>query len=151
MWAAIGSFLLGGLGWIVASFFGKPLIEVYDLRRRVHEEIVYTGDISGYQFEDEKQRPVFLEAVENLRRLGAKVQAMNVSATESLRLFLSKRGYDLKLAGGGLIGLSNSLHARDGNRLVQTNAVQKGLELSRDYSDEQIRDTTARMVKREVG
>jgi hypothetical protein len=49
--------------------------------------------------------PDYEKAVESLRRLGAKVQATDVTAPRLLRRFLSKGGYDLTMAGRNLIGL----------------------------------------------
>jgi hypothetical protein len=37
---AIGSFLLGTVGWFAVGFFGKPLLDFLNLRSQVHEEII---------------------------------------------------------------------------------------------------------------
>ena len=127
----------------MTSFFGKPFVEFLDLRRKVHEEIVYTGNVRAIGFGIKENKVRFDEAVENLRRLGARVQAMNVSAAWPLRLFLEKTGYNLGQAGAALIGLSNSFHLEDGSRDEQTNAIQKGLDLPRDYTDEILKQVVA--------
>ena len=67
--------------------------------------------------------PNYDKAVDLLRRLGAKVQARNVSASPPLKWFLSVWGYDLVRAGGGLIGLSNSLASTDGSRALHINSI----------------------------
>src|SRR5271157_5308798 len=117
MCSAIVSFLLGVVGWIVTSFFGKPLLDFLNLRSQVHEEIIFTGNI-GPMVEHTAN---YEKAFESLRRLGARVQAMNETLSASslpfflpLRWLLSKQGYDLRRAGRGLIGLSNSLATEDG-------------------------------------
>jgi hypothetical protein len=140
VWSAVGSIVLGITGWLVASFFGKPLVEFLDLRRKVHEEIVYTGNVSTMSLEIPEEKRRYEAAFENLRRLGAKVQATNVASSWPLRLFLRKTGYNLAQAGGGLIGLSNSLHLEDGSKAIQRNSIQKGLRLPVDYTDQQIKD-----------
>lgn len=130
------SVLLGIAGWCVAGFFAKPLLNFLNLRRQVHEEmILHIANI------DTMTRPLglaYVETVVSLRRLGAKVHAINGSASGLLRWFLSIRGYDLPGAGRGLIELSNSLHR--GDRLVafHRNSIRMGLKLPRDFSDEQI-------------
>src|SRR5271166_1654325 len=84
------------------------------------------------------------KAIDELRRLGAKMQAMNVSATPPLRWFLSKyRGYDLATAGKNLIGLSNALDDYD-SRALHVNKIQIALKLQRDYTDEDIRQVIER-------
>ena len=109
MCSTIASFLLGvggaAGGWIVLSFFAKPLLDFLSLRSQVHEEIIFTGNI-GPMAEGTAD---YLKAVESQRRLGAKVQAMNAHVSVSslpfvflpLRWFLSMQRYDL--AGGAAV------------------------------------------------
>jgi hypothetical protein len=133
MWSAIASFLLGVLGWIVISFFGKPLLDFLNLKSQVHEEIIFTGNIDPMV----EHTANYDKAVESLRRLGARVQAMNANVSVSslpfvflpLGWFLSMQGYDLARAGSGLIGLSNSLAVTDGSRAHQIGLIQAALRL----------------------
>jgi hypothetical protein len=105
MWSAIVSFLLGVGGWLLTGFFGKPLLDFQNLRSQVHEEIIFTGNVGPMA----AGTSAYDKAEDSLRRLGAKVHATNVTASLPLRWYLSKAGYDLVKAGGGLIGLCNSL------------------------------------------
>ena len=141
MWSAIASVLLGGAGWLVTSFFAKPLLDFLQLRSQVHEEIIVTGNVGPIV----AHSPDFDKAMNALRRLGAKVQATNATGSIVLRLFLDKTGFDLRKAGGGLIGLSNSLANTDGSRALQINSVQVGLKLPRDYDDEMLRNIVRRI------
>lgn len=93
----------------------------------MHEEIVFTGNTGPMT----TGTPNHDKAIESLRRLGARVQATNVSAQPLLRWFLSKRGYDLVVAGRALIGLSNSLEIIDG-RSRCINRIQAALRLPLD-------------------
>lgn len=141
MWSAIASFLLGVVGWLVTSFFAKPLLDFLNLRTQVHEEIVFTSNV-GHVIAG---TPDSNEAVAMLRRLGARVEATNVTASVVLRWFLSNVGFDLANAASGLIGLSNSLANEDGGRAVHKNSIQVGLRLPRDYDDERMRGIEARI------
>jgi hypothetical protein len=125
MWSAIASFLLGVVGWFVTGFFGKPLLDFLNLKSLVHEEIVFTGNVDAMVASTAN----YDTAVVSLRRLGAKVQATNVSASPPLQWFLSVRGYDLVKAGRGLIGLSNSLASTDGSRAHHMNRIRAALKL----------------------
>jgi hypothetical protein len=140
MWAAIASILLGVAGWIVASFFAKPLLDFLNLKSQVHEEIIFTGKIDAMVAGAKHDK-----AADSLRRLGAKVQAANVSASRPLAWFLSVFGYDLPKAGGGLIALSNSLASTDGSRALHTNSIQAALKLPRDYTDDYLRSVVRKM------
>ena len=67
--------------------------------------------------------------------------ATNVIASLPLRWYPSKTGYDLVKAGGGLIGLSNSMgdDPSDFHRATYTNSIQVGLNLPRDRNDQSMR------------
>lgn len=144
MWAAIGSILLGVLGWTVTSFVAKPIIDFLELRRKVHEELVYTGNIGLMDLQNAERREKFEEAVERLRRLGAQVQAMDVGMISLVRKILVWTGFNLTQSGRGLIGLSNSLHTQDGSRALHSYAIEKAFKLPSDYTAEMIEDIRKR-------
>jgi hypothetical protein len=130
MWSAIASLLLGIMGWIVTSFVAKPLLDFLNLRSLVLEEMIFTANVNQIV----EGTPAYWTAAESLRRLGAKVQATDVTAPPLLRSFLSKWGYDLTTAGSNLIGLSNSLNLR--GRHVHADRIEKGLRLPRTSTNE---------------
>ena len=147
MWSAIGS-ALGWIvtalsafaGWFVASFFARPFLDFLTLRGQVHEEIVFTGNIGPMTAHYKES---YDQAIGQLRRLGAKMQAMNVSATPPLRWLLFNSGYDLATAGTNLIGLSNALNDYD-DRAIHVNRIQIALKLQREYTDGDIRQVIER-------
>ena len=47
MWSALGAIVLGIIGWFVANFFAKPLLDFLTLRSQVHEEIIFTGNVGA--------------------------------------------------------------------------------------------------------
>jgi hypothetical protein len=143
---AIVSVLLGVAGWLAASFFGKPFVEFPNLRKQVHEEITFSGNIGAIAAE---VRPAeFDSAVATLRRLGAKVKATAETDSLVLRWFLARWGYDLLKASGGMIGLSNSLHTSDGSRALHTDSIEVGLKLRRSYTDDVIKGIVHRISGR---
>jgi hypothetical protein len=143
MWSAIASFLLGGTGWFLASFLGKPFLDFLNLRCQVHEEVIFTGNVGQMVV----GTSVYDEAVESLRRLGAKVQAMDVTATRPLRWLLSWWGYDLVNAGTNLIGLSNSLAIPD--RAFHIDKVQAALKLPREYEADYLHELRRQKLRRQ--
>lgn len=130
MWSAIASLLLGISGWFATSFVAKPLLDFLNLRSLVLEEMIFTANVN----EIVEGTPAYWNAVEALRRLGAKVQATEVTASPLLRWFLSKWGYDLAIAGRNLIGLSNSLNLS--GRHLHADQIEKGLRLPRTSSSD---------------
>jgi hypothetical protein len=65
----------------VTSFFAKPLVDFLSLRSQVHEEIIFTGNISPMVAGTADH----LKAVESLRRLGAKVPCWSAFLKSALR------------------------------------------------------------------
>jgi hypothetical protein len=143
MWSAIASFILGGAGWLVVSFFGKPFLDTLNLRSQVHEEVVFAGNID----EMVVGTPVYHHAVESLRRLGAKMQTTNVTAMRPLSWLLSWQGYDLVTAGSNLIGLSNSLAIPD--RAFHIDKIQAALKLPREYEADYLHDLRKQKLQRQ--
>jgi hypothetical protein len=142
--AVVTTFGLGAAGWVVTNLLTKPLLAFWALCRSVQEEIIYVANIST----PEKGNDRFERAVESLRRLGAQISAAQTSTHPILKLFLEYRGYDLGMASRGLIGLSNSLHLKDGTKAIHRDLIQKGLKLPRDYTDSDIREIQL-AIKRE--
>jgi hypothetical protein len=133
MLGTIATFLLGGLGWFVTSFFAKPYLDFRNLRSQVHEEIVFTANVAPIGVEN----PRYREVADSLRRLGAKVLTTNETESRLLRWYLSRTGYDLASAGGGLIGLANALvDPHPAHRVINTDLIQVGLRLKRTSTPE---------------
>jgi hypothetical protein len=121
MWPIV----LGIVGWCVASFLATPFLDFMKLRGQVHEELIFTANIGAML----AGKPEHAKAMDSLRRLGAKVQATNVSAAGPLRWFFGFLGYDLVKAGRSLIALSNSLSETPDIRSPHANSIRKGLRL----------------------
>ena len=146
MWSAIASVLLGLVGWFAARFFGTPFLDFHNLRTQVHEEVIFTANLNPIAAETPRYDKAYDNAAESLRRLGAKVQATNVTATRPLRWFLSKQGYDLVDAGKNLIGLSNSLAMPD--RAHHIDKIQAALKLPREYETDYLNELRRQKLQR---
>jgi hypothetical protein len=130
MWSAFWPVFLGVVGWFVASFFGRPYLDFLSLRSQVQEEIIFTGNVGPMTAHSTAD---YEKAVGSLRRLGAKMQAMDVSA-QPPRWFLSLLGFDLAKAGRNLIGLSNAL--TDDGRVLHVDKIEVALNLPRSSTDD---------------
>jgi hypothetical protein len=143
MWSAILPILLpvslGAVGWYAANFLAKPFLEFLALRSQVHEEIIFTGNVGPMTAHHTAS---YEKAVDSLRRLGAKIQAMDVSAKTlrpqaPLRWLLAYYGFDLAKAGTNLIGLSNAL--TDVGRALHVDKIEVALRLPRSSTDDHLR------------
>jgi len=142
-WSAIWPFVFGAFGCFVANFFARPFLDFLVLRSEVHEEIIFTGNVGPMTAD----KPDYVVAVDSLRRLGAKMQAMDVRvrtplaqvpllslAQAPLRRFLPALGFDLATAGRDLIGLSNALLAV--GRPFHVDRIEVAMKLPRSSTDD---------------
>jgi hypothetical protein len=157
MWSEIGTALgtmlgwiltavFGVAGWLAASFLGKPFLDFLALRGQVHEEMVYRANVGPMVGYDKEK---FDEAIEVLRRLGAKMHAMNISATPQLRWFFKYSKFDVATAAGNLIGLSNALSPLEttyDDRIPHINKIQIALRLPRTYTDGDVKHARERKL-----
>jgi hypothetical protein len=136
IWPVLVTFALGGAGWFVANFFAKPFSDFLTLRSQVQEEIIFTDNVGRMRADTAD----YEKAVDSLRRLGAKMQAMDVNlhtlslAQAPLRWFLTLLGFDLAKAGHNLIGLSNAL--TDDGRVLHVDKIEVALKLPRSSTDD---------------
>jgi len=152
-WAMAGAF-----GWYIAHFVGSQILELQKLRAKTREALVFTANVifPGHKeaptFAEEQQRQRLMDeynrACDQLRLLGAKVQALHEAASGPTRLILSLRHYDLERAGRKLISASNSFARDDGSRAISRHGIQKGLKLKTEYTDEQIKEIEAARLRR---
>ena len=154
MFSLIGSlvmtFVIGAAGWFLTNFFAKPVLTFYDLRKSVHEELIFTGNLTstgvslGNSSDQQHAQPY-----RALRRFGAQLAALEVSMVEPAKSFLKSHGYDLASAASGLISLANLLSTSiQGSRVGPRNQVEVALKLPRTYSDEDIRQIGETMQAR---
>ena len=88
IWSVLGALAAGFVGWFVANFVAKPLLDFWSLRSQVHEEITFTANVGNVTGDRDGVRE---KAADSLRRLGAKMHAMDVTQTPA-RWLLSYGG-----------------------------------------------------------
>ena len=118
------------VGWFVVQFFARQLLEFYELRKQIHEELVFTaniGDANSIGFD---------KGVDDLRRLSAKLDALNRSLSVGSHRYLVWRGYELEKAAGGLRGLSNNLGRRGYDKAYSRFSIETALRLPTDDTPE---------------
>lgn len=123
---------LGALGWFFAHVVAEQLMEYYELRKKVHEEMKFIENIGRTNDE------MFSNAVIALRRLAAQVLSLEETLHILPRAFLSWRGFDLARASRGLFGLSNNFSEKGFVKAKSRADVQAGLKLPQDYSAEEL-------------
>jgi len=136
--SVIGTILLGGAGWLATEFFGKQVIRFYDLRRKVHEELIYTANVGGNIGDDPEWQERLEKAQRDLRRLAAQLHAVASSATPFTKYYLERFKYGPEQAGDSLIGYSNTLTAPDYSRAGHRYGAEKALRLPYALSAELI-------------
>jgi hypothetical protein len=141
----LGAFISGAAGWWLAHYVGGPILTLRQLRQAIHEELFFTSDIGWIHADGtiaaaEKERHDL--AVLELRRLAAKVSALNAIWPRHLNSYLRYRRIDLDKTIKGLTGLSNAL-ADPVSHTKYITQVEDGLSLPRSYSDGILKDLRA--------
>ena len=135
---------VGVLGWLLFHFFARQVLDFYELRKITHEELVFTANIGG------ANNIGFAKAQDDLRRLSAKMGALNRSLSTVSSRFLSWRGYDLEKAAGGLRGLSNNLGRAGYDKAYSRFSVEAGLRLPTEDTPERL-ETLRQIEERREG
>jgi hypothetical protein len=136
IWSTIGVFALGGVGWLVTSFVGRPFRQFFDLRSEViHRSVLYAkvaavkkefpdGSVESVDVpEDEIKR--LREAVDVFRDLAARMRAFALN--EHLAVWFVKWRYDPWEASTALLRVSNTLHKFGLERRHAKEALERAL------------------------
>ena len=130
--------------WFVTNYFAKDLLEFRRLRTQIHESLFFTANIMARGFEEGR----YDAAVDELRRLAAKLEALWVSAGWYTKNFWAWRGFDLVEASRGLTGYSNTLGNKDVSRALHRHKVEKALKLPLSDSAETVKQISDRLAGR---
>jgi hypothetical protein len=128
------------LGWVGLEILGRPIRALFDLRRRVLEQMLQLGDIS---LPKPRERAVssreiheYDQAVRNVREaqrifrdLGSQMLAFGENEPAA-RNVVGAMGFNLVEAGGVLIGLSAAYSQPGTNLAGLRNQIEKSLRLT---------------------
>jgi hypothetical protein len=134
--STIGVFLLGGVGWLVTSFVGRPVRQFVDLRGEIIQRSVLYGNVGAVEHESVdgsvKQIERSAEEVERLheaigvfRDLAARMRAFALN--ERVAVWLVRWWYDPLEASEALLRVSNELHRSGGTRADAWDALERAL------------------------
>jgi len=135
-------FVGGIVSWFATNYWGRTLSHFWDLRLETHETIFFYANISA-------DRPANSANAGDgriqLRKLGAKIDALRAVLPAPLRWYLLARHYDLHSAALGLTGLSNSLGVSDSDTVRFRVQAQKSLCLPTDPKEQERADREKRL------
>ena len=127
--------MLGGVGWLVTSFFGRPYMQFHDLRTEViHKSVLYANvsasatqrDSDGYRTHNElseQELARLREAQGAFRDLAARMRAFALNEPITVR-FVKLWRYDPLETSTALLAISNTIDAYGKDR----NEAKKKLE-----------------------
>ena len=127
MWELIGQgvsvLVTGFIGGVFGSFVVNPLVQFYDLRRRVRSRMHYIAPLEG---------PDLQNARDTLRSLSTDLLAFAETQPRVVKL-LRQRGYEPELAARSLLGFSNSLAVTSGDKALFREQIEQSLKLPLSY------------------
>jgi hypothetical protein len=128
---------VGVLSWFAVNLFGKSFLDFLALRKEIHEELIFLSDVNppseqtlheGAEEDYKEEVRIFSDARQKVRRLGAKMSALNASVYLTPYL-LRNLGFDLDSAAKNLLALSTAFEPED--RTVARYMVEVALRLPR--------------------
>ena len=85
--------LFGAVGWFATHFVIKPILAFHDLRQRAHEAVFFTANVTDDPALVSGGPERFAQAVAELRRLAAKLTALDVAANWMAHAYFRACGY----------------------------------------------------------
>jgi hypothetical protein len=132
MWDILGhfSFVLGTgfIGGLIGSFVANPLVQFYDLKRRIRSRMHFYDNIKPVDGEDLRK------AIDDLRMLGSDLLAFAETQPRTVGL-LHRLGYDPEGAARSLVGFSKNLPLRvgAGAKAKYQDRIERALRLPLSY------------------
>jgi hypothetical protein len=143
---ALISGFAGVCAWVAANFFAAPLIEFRNLRKAVHQSLLFNANVGDISTDERID-----SAMTELRGYAAALNALWVTAPLAVKKYLLWSGYNVDSATSGLTGLSNSIHLQEGSRAIHRHRIEKGLCLPMSYTDAEIREVIQEHRRRQSG
>jgi hypothetical protein len=131
-WSNLFGGAIGGIAsWFFVDFVTRPIRHFRQMRAEIFERIQYYDNLPvhdrGTALEgDEGKRAE--EAMKTLRQLGARMLSFAATETTVVRL-IQWRGYKPKDAGNSLIGYSNTIMIKGGERAVHRTNILTALRI----------------------
>src|SRR5947209_1634882 len=139
IWIPVAGALIGILGWFVANFVGAPLRWFFDLRERVHQQILLNSKLGPTEQVTDRwptdqmivdERMKLEAAASQLRLVASELVAFAVARKVNTKL-LDAMGYDVRSAGESLMGFANGIHDWSDFRFQCEREVKSALKLTR--------------------
>ena len=131
MWEIILPLFLAALLWFAGHFFGVPFVQFFRLRTKARETMDFTANVSNRDIEPAR----YDAASEALRRVGVQIGALHETSLPLAPRVLKRLGYDLPGAKAALIGFSNLLGDKTGQKAQCRYDAEVALKLTSSYPD----------------
>jgi hypothetical protein len=137
LWSTITTLALGGAGWLVTSFVGRPFMQFHDLRNDVIRKSVLYANVRASKKAsrddqvlhvqlDNAERDRLREAQDAFRDPAARMRAFALNEPFAMRL-VKWRGYDPMKASSALLGVSNTIATYGSDRAAAADTLQQVL------------------------
>lgn len=128
VWITILGITAGGLGYLIATFWVRPILRYRDIKHQVASDLVFYANAIELQKQNGSFREDTLQRKERNRRNAADLTAIYADLPSWYRRCLITRTEDPQKASKDLIGLSNSSNQEDAREYVA--GIKKHLRLT---------------------
>jgi hypothetical protein len=131
-WSSLLSGAIGGIAsWFFVDFITRPIRHFLQMRAEIFARIQYYGNLPVHErgaVLEGNEGEGAEEAMKTLRQLGARM--LSFAATETTAMWLIQQGgYKPKDAGNSLIGYSNTIMIKGGERAVHRANILTALRI----------------------
>lgn len=128
VWITIFGIAAGGVGYLIATFWMRPILRYRDIKYQVASDLVFYANAIELQKQDGSFREDTLQRKERNRRHAADLVAIYSDLPAWYQRCLLKRNENPQEASKDLIGLSNSSEQEDAKKYIVN--IKKHLRLS---------------------
>jgi hypothetical protein len=126
----LGGTIVGAATWFFADFFVRPIRRFWQIRAEIVERMNLFGNLPtherGADLKADAERAE--ETMNTFRQLGGRM--LSFATTETIAMWLVRCfGYDPERAARHLIGYSNTIMIKDGERAVHREEILESLRI----------------------
>lgn len=127
VWITIFGIAAGGVGYLIATFWMRPILRYRDIKYQVASDLVFYANAIEMQKQDGSFREDTLQRKERNRRHAADLAAIYSDLPAWYQYYLLKKNENPQEASRDLIGLSNSSELEDAKEYIVN--IKKHLRL----------------------
>ncbi len=119
MTAGIIGLIAGAAGYLVATFWMRPILRYLDLKQQVCSDLIFFANVVNAEGLNDEMKERMWKRVEANRRHSADLTACLLVLPSWYKCWLEYRGHNPEKAANDLMGLSNTFEDNKADRRIE--------------------------------